>query len=141
MQRETVTVNEHPALILALIIVAKGHIDEREIESLERRSAFERLGVSRDRFLQLVDHCTRGLGLQLSECSWLRTEDLDCIDRLLDAVPDPEQRVLVCRLADAVLPDTCPPTDESRLVFEHALARWHIGDVRAGAGQARHPGS
>jgi len=41
-------------------------------------------------------------------------------------VPADESRVLVCRLAAAVITADGLVTHDERLVYEHALARWRI---------------
>lgn len=48
------------------------------------------------------------------------------IDALLDRVDDMTRRVLVCRLAAAVITaDGCVSVDE-RMVYCHVLGRWHV---------------
>ena len=48
------------------------------------------------------------------------------IDALLDAVPGTNDRMLVCRLAAAVITADGRVTHDERLVYDHALARWRI---------------
>ncbi len=128
MQTETLAdVAEVGARALAMIVAADGCIDERELRALDELDAFRRLGVSRNRFVDLAWTCLSEVGSGLCERSWLSAEDLDYIDALLDAVPDPEQRLLVCRLAAAVVTADGRVTHDERLVYDHTLARWRIG--------------
>lgn len=114
------------ARVLALMVAANGRADPRELQALEDVDAFARLGLPRERFLALVDECLKEVGHGLAECSWLRARDQAYVDRLLDAVVDPQERLMVCRMAAAVVTADGQVSGDERLVFDHALARWHI---------------
>ena len=118
--------NEHMAHALAMVVAADGRIDEREVIVLEQLDAFRRLGVSRERFVDIARSCVVDIGAHLCERSWLCADDLTYIDPLLDAVSDAEDRLLVCRLAAAVVNADEGLTHDERLVYSHALARWRI---------------
>jgi len=121
--------NEAPARVLAMMVAANGRIDPRELGALEELDAYRRIGMPRERFEALARECLAEVGQGLGECSWLRERDQLFIDGLLDAVDDPQQRLLMCQLAAAVMiADGCVSGDE-RLVYEHALARWHISQA------------
>lgn len=114
------------ARVLALLVSASGRIDDRALQVLDESDAYRRVGVDRDRFIALARTCICEVGANLCERSWLRESDQLYLDRLLDAVTDPQQQLLVCRLAaPALAADGCISDDE-RMVYEHALARWHI---------------
>jgi len=109
---------------LAMMVAANGHADPRELQALDELEAFSRLGVPRPVFEALVHECLQGVGPATS--SWLHARDQAYVDRLLDAVTDPQERLLVCRLGAAVLIADGNLSWDERLVFDHALARWHI---------------
>lgn len=118
--------NEAAAIVLALMVAANGRIDPREMQALDALRAFERLGVRRERFLELARGCLEDVGSTLCECSWLRAPAVTYIDALLDQVDDMTSRMLVCRFAAAVITaDGCVSADE-RMVYSHALGRWQI---------------
>ena len=118
--------NEAAASVLALMVAANGRIDPREMQRLDELQAFERLGIRRERFLDLARGCLDDVGSTLCECSWLRSPALAYIDALLDRVDDPAHRMLVCRLAAAVITaDGCISVDE-RMVYDHVLGRWRV---------------
>ena len=117
---------EAPAHALAMIVASNGRIDEHELRVLDELGAFRRLGVRRDRFVDLARSCVNDVGAHLCERSWLCADHLAYIDALLDAVPKTENRMLVCRLAAAVVTADGHVTDDERLVYDHTLARWHI---------------
>lgn len=111
---------------LAVMVAANGRADPRELQALEDLQAFGRLGVPRARFEALVHECLHEVGSGLAGSSWLHARDQAYVDRLLDAVADPQERLLVCRLAAAALTADGQVSWDERLVFDHALARWHV---------------
>lgn len=119
------TFNEHeaPARVLALLVAAKGRVDEHELAMLDGLDAFGRLGVSRQGFVDMVRQC---LDAGLCERSWLRTDDLIYVNQLLDAVRDPPLRLLVCRLCAAAITADGRISSPERLLYKHTLGYWHI---------------
>jgi len=129
MHDETACAEEAPAGVLAMIVAANGRIDERELRAIDGLDGFRQIGVSRDRFVELAQACLADVGCGLCEHAWLRDSDVQYIDRLLDEVADPEQRLLVCRLAAAVMAADGRVTPDEQMVYAHALARWHISQA------------
>lgn len=129
MEPATLVNAESSARALAMIVAANGRVDERELRSLDQLEAFQRLGVSRERFVELARTCVSDVGARLCERSWLSADHMAYIDTLLDAVPDAESRALVCRLAAAVVTADGRVTHDERLVYDHALARWRISQA------------
>lgn len=114
------------AHVLALMVAANGRADPRELDTLEALAAYGRLGVSKDQFLALVHESLQAVGAGLAECSWLRLRDQTHVDHLLERVTDRAERLLVCRLAAAVVTADGQVSGDERLVFDHMLARWHV---------------
>ncbi len=114
------------ALVLALLVAANGHVDDAELDRLDSLLAFERLGVDRDAFVRMARRCVADVGAGLRERSWLRTADMIYVDALLDAVPDPAMRLLVCRLCAAAITTDGQVSADERLLYGHTLARWRI---------------
>ncbi|MBL8344638.1 MAG: hypothetical protein JNN03_04290 [Rubrivivax sp.] len=108
------------------MVAANGHIDPRELDTLEELDAFALLGMPRTRFTALARDCLQEVGLGLSECSWLSARDVAYVDHLLEAVADSKERLLLCRLAAAVMTADGRVCSGERLVYDHVLARWHI---------------
>ncbi len=115
-----------PAQVLALILSADGSVTERALGLLDDLRAFDLLGVSRTRFIELARDCSCRIAPGLCERSWLSDEDIVQIEALVDAVRRPDDRLLVCRLAAAAMEDDALVTHGARLVFGHALAHWRI---------------
>jgi len=133
------TSGEAAAQVLALLVAANGHVDDDELAALERLDAFTRVGVSRGRFVELAQRSIDEVGSGLHENSWLRSSDLAYVDRLLDAVPDEPTRLLVCRLCAAVITADGRVSRDERMVYNHALARWHINPQQVSEAIRRDP--
>ena len=129
MHTETAHAAEAPAGVLAMMVAANGRIDERELRVLDELDAFRRIGVSRDRFVELARACLKDVGASLCEKSWLRASDVLYLDRLLDEVRDPNQRLLVCRLAAAAITADGRVSPDEQMVYSHALARWRVSQT------------
>ena len=114
------------ARVLALILSADGAVGERVLGSLGELGAFDALGVSRERFIELADDCIGTCAAGLGERSWLSDEDMTQIDAVLEAVVEPDDRIRVCRWAAAAMEDDGRVTHAACLVLEHVLARWHV---------------
>ena len=118
------------ARVVALFVAANGRADPREVAILDELGAYGRLGITRERFLGLVDECLEQVGYGLSGCSWLHERDQSYVDSLLDEVRDPADRLSVCRLGAAILTADGRVTGDERLVYGHALARWRISQAQ-----------
>lgn len=126
MKHPAPSTDEAPAHVLAMIVAANGQIDARELSALDQLDAYRRIGVSRERFVDIARSCVTEVGAHLCERSWLCAPHLTYIDALLDAVSGTEDRMLVCRLAAAVITADGRVTHDERLVYDHALGRWRI---------------
>ena len=126
MQASTPQTESAAARVLALLVSANGKIDDAELARLESLRAFERLGMARADFVDLARRCLVDVGAGLCERSWLRSSDMHYVDALLDAVPDPAMRLLVCRLSAAAISADGKVSADERLLYGHMLARWRI---------------
>ena len=66
---------EAPAQVLALILSADGSVSERALGLLDELGAFDLLGVSRKRFIELARDCSCRIDPGLCERSWLSAVD------------------------------------------------------------------
>lgn len=114
------------ARVLALIIGANGSVKDCELKTLESLNAFERLDVGRRQFLRLAKESLDDVGQSLSTRGHLQPVDALCFNDLLDQVRDRRQRLLVCRLAAAVVTADGRVCPAERSAYEHMLARWRV---------------
>lgn len=126
MQPREDTPADAAARLLALMVATRGQIVPLDMGILDRHDAFDRLGISRERFLELAEDSLGAMAGAQLECSWLQANDQAYVDRLVQGVTDVRQRDLVCRLATAVvMADGNPPHDD-RLVYHHVLSHWRL---------------
>ena len=114
------------ARVLALIIGANGSVKDCELKTLESLNAFERLDVGRRQFLRLAKESLDDVGQSLSARGHLQPVDVLCFNELLDQVRDRRQRLLVCRLAAAVVTADGRVCPAERSAYEHMLAHWRV---------------
>ena len=117
------------ASLLAIVTSANGHIDAREVAALDGLHAYRRLGIPRAAFLRRADAALEEIGLALSGSGWLRLSDRSRLLALQQAVDDPELRLLVCRLAAAVITADGRVTADERLVYASLLGHWDVTDA------------
>lgn len=126
MQRVNLRAREAAARVLALLVAANGRVDPRELRMLDELDAYGRLQIARERFVELAEVGVDGFGSEVCDSGWMPADAAEEIDELLDEVDDPALRLLVCRLAAAVITaDGCVSSGE-RTVYDHVLARWHL---------------
>ncbi len=125
MTVESTHESEAAARALALMVTANGHVDPAELSMLDSLDAYRRVGVSRKRFAalaqEILEECTRSLG-----SPWLSLAQQLYIDEVLLGVRDPQQRLLVCRLAAAAITADGRVTSCERRLYDHALTSWQI---------------
>jgi len=117
-------VRDAAARVLALLVAARGWIDDRELEALDGIDAFRSLGVDRDRFVELARAYAPEMGTHLGETSWLRNRDRAYVDDLLRQVSDPDERRLVCRFAAAAMAASGCDWNEEHMLCAHVQASW-----------------
>jgi hypothetical protein len=116
---------EAAARALALMVSANGRIDPAELSMLDRLDAYRRMGVSRERFAALAQECLEDHTRSL-QGPWRRLTEQRYVDEVLLGVSNPQQRLLVCRLAAAAITADGRVTSDERRLYDHALASWRI---------------
>lgn len=114
------------ARVLVLMMLTDCEVDPREIEMLDRLDAFRRIGLTRPHFMRVArDHCA-ALQKRMGAAQDLRHNDPALIDELLASVTDPAKRLLVCRLAAAIVTADGKVHDIERITYDHMLNRWRL---------------
>ena len=117
---------EAMARLIALLIVADTKLDPREIEALDQVDAFRRLGMERADFMRTASELCDELGARLESRPWLTLSEQALIEAELQAVRDPAKRLLVCRIAAAVITADGRVQDSERRLFDYMLLRWGL---------------
>lgn len=118
------------ARLVVLALLADGQLDEREMDTLNRRGAFAALGIDRDDFVQvLYDFCADVARLSESAGGYRLSPTL--LSALLAEVDDPGAKERVMNLIVAVVSsDGCYTDGEEKLLLG-ALHAWG-GSLRKG---------
>ncbi len=115
------------ARIVALTLVADGHVDSVELDALERAGAHEQLGLTRgEMHLVLRDFCEDLLQSQSSH--WAGTCQIDpgTLNQLMAEVEDVAMRKAVLRLCVAVAEADDHVADAESIVLVSAVEQWGL---------------
>ena len=114
------------ARVLAMMIVTDTELDPRELRMLDELDAFDRIGISRSRFLATARAYCADLSRRMGDRPLLHLSDVGLIDEVLQPVKDPAKRLLVARLGAASITADGRVQDIERVVFDHVLCRWGL---------------
>ncbi|MBL8328982.1 MAG: TerB family tellurite resistance protein [Rubrivivax sp.] len=113
------------ARALALFVISDATIHPAEIDTLEDLDAFRRIGLSKPRFMELAREMQ-----QRMEADRRSAPDLGSVEAVMAAVRSPELRLLVARLAAAVVTADGRVEGLERMVYDHMLLRWGLSQSR-----------
>ena len=130
------------ARLVVLALLADGRLDDRELETLNRRGAFAALGIGREDFVQVLhDFCADAARLSEGARGYRLPRPL--VSALLAEVTDPQAKARVLRLIVAVVSSDGRLTEGEETLFLSALDAWGVGAVRPTVlpSTARHSGA
>jgi uncharacterized tellurite resistance protein B-like protein len=113
------------ARLIALALLADGRLDSSELEDLGRRSAYNRLGLSREDFFQvLCDFCNDVSATPNRGDDYLITPAM--LERMFAEITEPAQRqALLRQILEVIRSDGRLATGEARL-FWNAVDAWKL---------------
>lgn len=129
------------ARLVVLALLADGQLDEREMDTLNRRGAFAALGISREDFVQvLYDFCADVARLSETAGGYRLSSSL--LAGLFAEVDDPQAKERILNLIVAVISSDGRFTDGEQKLFLGALHAWgrslRKGMRREGFAHRRH---
>lgn len=115
------------ARIVALTLVADGHVSNAELDVLDRVDACGRLGITRPAMHQVLQDFCEDL-LQSRDSQWTDACRLDpwTIGQLMAEVDDPALRLAVLRLCVAVAEADEHVADAESIVLVSAVENWGL---------------
>lgn len=120
---------EAAARLVALVLIADGHVCRTELDTLERIDAARELGLQPDALPRIVQTLCEDLLLGADASgSLVANIDERALASLLREVTDPGLRAKVLRLAAAVANADRHLADGEALVLEAAGRHWRAGD-------------
>lgn len=126
MNKEPHDTPEQLAQALALMVAADQSAQDSDLRLFDLMDAYGQIGISRERFQEIVQRCCDEIADSLQQRPWLHLDDKQRIDAVLDAVQEPAHRLMVCALAARAIAADGQITDVERAVYEHMLGHWHI---------------
>jgi hypothetical protein len=115
------------ARIVALTLVADGHVDSVELDTLERAGAYERLGLTRSEMHAVLQGFCEDL-LQSQSTHWAGTCQIDpgTLNQLMAEVEDVAMRKAVLDLCVAVAEADSHVADAESIVLVSAVEQWGL---------------
>lgn len=115
------------ARIVALMLVADGHVSSVELDILERLGGYASLGISREAMHQVLQEFCEDL-LQARHPQWNDACRLDprTVGQLMAEVDDPALRLAVLRLCVAVAEADEHVADAESTVLVSAVENWGL---------------
>ena len=121
------------ARIVALALLADGHLGGRELAMLERHEAHARLGLTRAEFQEVLRHLAEDQ-LATGTGHWSGTSRIEeaVLSLVLAEVEAPELRQTVLALCLAVTQADNHFSDGELVVLATAIRRWRLEPAAAG---------
>ena len=115
------------ARIVALTLIADGHVDNVELDVLERAGAYEQLGLTRGEMRSVLQSFCEDL-LQSQSSHWAGACQIDpgTLNQLMAEVEDVAMRKAVLRLCVAVAEADNHVADAESIVLVYAVEQWGL---------------
>ena len=115
------------ARIVALTLVADGHVSKTELDVLDRVGAYRQLGLDRQAMHSVLQGFCEDL-LQARHPHWADACHIDprTLSQLMAEIESPALRVTVLRLCVAVVEADDQVTDAESIVLVNAVEQWGL---------------
>ena len=117
---------EAMARILAMLMVADGSMDDRELELLDKLNIYGILDIDRKKFIEVLHAYCNDLSDSADADGTVHLVDRARIDELLDCVDEPKKRLLLCAMALDMSKADAEFSELEMAIFTHMLDRWHL---------------
>ena len=117
---------EAMARILAMLKVADGSMDDRELELLDKLNIYGILEIDRKKFIDVLHAYCNDLSDSADADGTVHLVDRTHIDELLDCVDEPKKRLLLCAMALDMSKADAEFSELEMAIFTHMLDRWHL---------------
>jgi uncharacterized tellurite resistance protein B-like protein len=124
--------------ILAMMMITDARLDDRELDVLDKLRIYELVGISRERFSEVVRDYCQDLTRSGNGAGRIRLMDKARIDRIVDLVDDHETRLKTCRILLNIARADGTLHDAELTVLRYILERWRLTLELLQAQDARH---
>jgi uncharacterized tellurite resistance protein B-like protein len=122
----TVNSPESVSRILAMMMITDAKLDDRELDVLDKLRIYELVGISKERFSQVVQGYCQDLTRAGNSAGRIQLVDKARIDRIVDRVDDPGTRLKTCRMLLNIAGADGALHDAELAVFRYILERWGL---------------
>jgi tellurite resistance protein len=125
------------ARIVALALVADGHLSHAELETVRNLRIAEQLGLDGPGWHEVLTAFCQDLLLS-SRNSWSDVCRMEpaLLERMMSEIEDPELQRTVLRLCVSLAESDGPVTDSEAMMLDTAVDQWGLGDEYVGAAHA-----
>jgi uncharacterized tellurite resistance protein B-like protein len=124
--------------ILAMMMITDAKLDDRELDVLDKLRIFQLVGISKERFSEVVQNYCQDLSRSENSTGKIRLVDKARIDQIVDRVDDRETRLKTCRMLLNIASADGTLHDAELSVFRYILERWGLTLESLHAPGARH---
>lgn len=117
---------EAMARILAMLMVADGNMDDRELELLDKLNIYGIIDIDRKKFIDVLHAYCNDLSDSADADGTVHLVDRSRIDEMLDSVDEPKKRLLLCAMALDMSKADAEFSELEMAIFTHMLDRWHL---------------
>ncbi|MBB5020012.1 putative tellurite resistance protein B-like protein [Chitinivorax tropicus] len=117
---------EAMARILAMLMMADGNMDDRELELLEKLKLYDIIGLSRKQFIEVLHQYCDELEASAEQDGTIHLVDRARIDELLDTIDEPKKRLLLCAMVLDLSKADADFSEVEMAIFTHMLDHWHL---------------
>jgi len=114
------------ARLVALFMVTDGHMDERELDTLEKLHVYELIGLPRKRFVTILTELCDAFADAEREDGSIALLDKERVDDYLSLVTDRTKRLLTCALALDVCKSDGSIGDAEMALLRYMMGSWRI---------------
>jgi uncharacterized tellurite resistance protein B-like protein len=126
MQTYALNSPEAMSRVIAMMIVADGDIDDREIAILDKLNAFESLDISRKDFMRVARDYCGDLVRNAEAHGSTPLLDPKRTDAVIDTITERAPRLIVAQLLLAVVSADHDHGEGELILFAHILDRWNL---------------
>ncbi|WP_269532202.1 hypothetical protein [Chitinimonas sp. BJYL2] len=126
MKRYATNSPEAMSRLLVMLMMSDGNLDPREIDSLETLHMYEAIGISRQKFIEVLHTYCNDLSDEADEEGRIHLVDKQRIDDMLDSITEPKKQLLVATLALDMAKSDRTISEPELAIYKHMLERWHL---------------
>jgi uncharacterized tellurite resistance protein B-like protein len=125
---KTIDKNSPEALarVLAMTMITDARLDDQELDVMDRLRLYDLIGMSRLQFSRVVEAYCEEILQGGSPDGRVNLLDRARVDPIVDAVDDPEKRLLAARMVINILKADGRLEETELALFRHILERWGL---------------